>query len=152
MAAHITNPRGAYGQRADEAPTGQITSEYEASAAITLGQVVAITYTPSTGKFTVAPTTATTDQAIGVATRSVDTGETVKVVTSGPALVRATASQTAGSTATTRAVSGSAAGRIVASPATLGHRTLGFVLENMTGLANDALVAVYVTPHTAYAS
>jgi hypothetical protein len=150
--AHISNPKGAYGQPAHDSPTGQTVEEFEVGTAVAANQCVAITYSAANDKYTVAPTAATTDNFVGVALHAADAGQTVKVVTHGPVLAKVAASITSGSTTTSRHVSAGASGRITTAATTLGHTLAGLILENASGATADDLKAVYVAPSIAYAS
>jgi hypothetical protein len=147
--AHIGNPKGAYGIPANTTPTGQHVDEFEVGTAVLANQCVAATYSAAHAKITVAPTSASTDNFIGVTTHAASPGQTVKVVVNGPTLARVTSGITSGSTTTTRHVSAGANGRIVAGVTTLGHTLAGITLENLTSAANDDLKAVFVNPTTA---
>lgn len=150
--AHISNPKGAYGLPAHDSPAGQVVQEFEVGTAVAANQCVAISYSAANDKFTVAPTGATTDNFVGVALHAADVGQTVKVVTHGPALAKVAASITSGSTATSRHVSAGASGRITTASTTLGHALAGRILEDATGATADDLKAVFVAPAIAYAS
>lgn len=140
MTTLINNPNASFGQ--SSAPTGTQIEEFVAGAAIGEGQIVGLTINGD-GEPRLAVATAATSPVIGVAVTSGGTGDVVLVAIQGPALTRAGGS----SVAAAASVSATTAGRIAAGGTGANNIRLGFALE-ATGTTNDALVWVYVNPHT----
>lgn len=134
----FTNPTNAYGQADSTGYTQfQQVGEFEASAAITQGQIVKIDDSATT----VSPATAATAVAIGVALDGAAVGQTVRVCLKGFCLVQAAGTSVAANTA----FSAGASGRVAAATSTNNQWVVGITRE-ATGTSAGALKQAWIDP------